>query len=189
MDRGILPARILEWVAVSSFRGSSRPRDQTHVSGVFCIGRQILYHWATFVQVVILNWRLVCWVICSLSVTVSLLIPHYWCWLTVVSKAAVFGPWEDNFITAQMLPGLCALRVTTASETEAQGPGLWIFRAKSLIPFLDLPSPLIRIFRKCVNSHAKKINSIYFCLYKHTVFSRFHISILRYLQLLKFQQQ
>ena len=153
---GILQARTLEWVAISSFRGSSRPRDQTHVSGVSCSGRQILYHWAIFVQVVILNWRLVCWVIASLSVMVSLLIPHCWCWLMVVSKVAVFGPWEDNFITAQMLPGLCVLRVTTASETKAQGPGLWIFRAKSLVPFLDLPSPSIRIFRKCVNSHAKK---------------------------------
>ena len=28
---GILQARILEWVAISYFRGSSRPRDQTHV--------------------------------------------------------------------------------------------------------------------------------------------------------------
>ena len=28
---GILQARILEWVAVSSSRGSSRPRDPTHV--------------------------------------------------------------------------------------------------------------------------------------------------------------
>ena len=36
---GISPARILEWVAISFSRGSSRPRDQTHVS---CIGR-ILY--------------------------------------------------------------------------------------------------------------------------------------------------
>ena len=41
---GILQARILEWVAISSSMGSSRPRDRTHV---FCIGRQILYHWAT----------------------------------------------------------------------------------------------------------------------------------------------
>ena len=39
----ILPARILEWVAISSSRGSLQPRDQTQVS---CIGRQILYHWA-----------------------------------------------------------------------------------------------------------------------------------------------
>ena len=41
---GILQARILEWVAISFSRRSSWPRDQTHVS---CIGRQILYHWAT----------------------------------------------------------------------------------------------------------------------------------------------
>ena len=30
--RGIFQARILEWVAISSSRGSSPPRDQTHVS-------------------------------------------------------------------------------------------------------------------------------------------------------------
>ena len=41
---GILQARILEWVAISSSRGSSQPRDSTCVS---CIGRQILYCWAT----------------------------------------------------------------------------------------------------------------------------------------------
>ena len=29
---GILQARMLEWVAISSSRGSSQPRDQTHVS-------------------------------------------------------------------------------------------------------------------------------------------------------------
>ena len=41
---GILQARILEWVAIPFSRGSSWPRDQTCIS---CIGRQILYHWAT----------------------------------------------------------------------------------------------------------------------------------------------
>ena len=40
----ISQGRILEWVAISSSRGSSRPRDQTLVSCVFCFGRQILYH-------------------------------------------------------------------------------------------------------------------------------------------------
>ena len=39
--RGILQARVLEWVAISFSRGSSQPRDQTHVS---CIGRRVLYH-------------------------------------------------------------------------------------------------------------------------------------------------
>ena len=40
--RGILQARILEWIALSSSRGSSRPRDQNFVSCVSCIGRWIL---------------------------------------------------------------------------------------------------------------------------------------------------
>ena len=38
---GISQAKILKWVAISFSRGSSQPRDQTHIS---CIGRQILYH-------------------------------------------------------------------------------------------------------------------------------------------------
>ena len=33
---GILQARILEWVAMPFFRGSSQPRDGTHTSYVFC---------------------------------------------------------------------------------------------------------------------------------------------------------
>ena len=43
---GILQARILEWVALPSFKGSSWPRDQTHVSCVSCIDRWILNHWS-----------------------------------------------------------------------------------------------------------------------------------------------
>ena len=41
---GILQARILEWVAMPSSRGSSWLRDGTQVS---CTRGQILYHWAT----------------------------------------------------------------------------------------------------------------------------------------------
>ena len=41
---GISQARILEWVAISYTRGSSQPRDRTCISGISCIGRQILYH-------------------------------------------------------------------------------------------------------------------------------------------------
>ena len=40
----ILQARILEWVAISFARGSSWPRNGTHIS---YIGQWILYHWAT----------------------------------------------------------------------------------------------------------------------------------------------
>ena len=44
---GIPQATILEWVAMSSSRGSSPPRDQTNVSYISCIGRWVLYHWST----------------------------------------------------------------------------------------------------------------------------------------------
>ena len=40
---GIFQARIPEWVAIPSSRGSSSPGDQTCISCVSCIGRQILY--------------------------------------------------------------------------------------------------------------------------------------------------
>ena len=42
---GIFQPKILEWVAISSSRGSSQPRDGTWVP---CIGRWVLYHWATW---------------------------------------------------------------------------------------------------------------------------------------------
>ena len=44
---GIFQARILEWVAISSLKGSFWSRDPTHVSYISRIGSEILYHWAT----------------------------------------------------------------------------------------------------------------------------------------------
>ena len=41
---GISQARILEWVAIPSSKGSLQPRDQTQVSHISYIGRQVLYH-------------------------------------------------------------------------------------------------------------------------------------------------
>ena len=45
---GTFQPRILEWVAISCFRGSSQPRDGTQVSCASCIGRWILYHCTTW---------------------------------------------------------------------------------------------------------------------------------------------
>ena len=48
---GIFQARILDWVAMPSFRISSPPRNQTRVSCVSCIsctGKRILYHQLTW---------------------------------------------------------------------------------------------------------------------------------------------
>ena len=42
---GVFQARILEWVAMPSCRGSSWPRNRTHES---CIGKWVLYLWATW---------------------------------------------------------------------------------------------------------------------------------------------
>ena len=39
---------MLEWVAISFSRGSSLPRDRTHISYVTCIGKCILYLCATW---------------------------------------------------------------------------------------------------------------------------------------------
>ena len=41
---GILQARILDWVVIPSSKGLSQPRNRTHVSYVFCVSRQVLYH-------------------------------------------------------------------------------------------------------------------------------------------------
>ena len=41
----IFQARILEWVAISSFRGSSWPKDQTHISCVSCIADGLFTCW------------------------------------------------------------------------------------------------------------------------------------------------
>ena len=62
----ILQGRILEWVAIPFSRGSSRPRGQTHISCISCIGKQILYHWTTweytltYIQTLMLTYILTC---------------------------------------------------------------------------------------------------------------------------------
>ena len=61
---GSLQARILEWDAMSSSRGSSPPRDRTCVSYVSCTGTQVLYHWSSlgssktprFKHLALMNW-------------------------------------------------------------------------------------------------------------------------------------
>ena len=45
---GIFQARILQWVAISYTRRSSQPSNQTHITWVFCTGRQILYYFVTW---------------------------------------------------------------------------------------------------------------------------------------------
>ena len=55
-------ARILEWIATSFSRGSTRPRDWIHVSCFSYIGRWILYPWVTWETLFSCSmWDLVPW--------------------------------------------------------------------------------------------------------------------------------
>ena len=56
---GIFLAIILEWVSISYSRRSCQPRDWIHI---FCIGRWILYHWATWEALIsgIFQSKLIC---------------------------------------------------------------------------------------------------------------------------------
>ena len=92
---GILQARTLEQVAISYSRGSSRPRDRTHISCVSCTGRLILYHCTT--------WEAPLWNILlsysqeiyhtALPFTLHLFFPlqlfRYSCW-TAFSQTSIF---------------------------------------------------------------------------------------------------
>ena len=44
--QGIFQTRILEWIAISFSKGSSRPEDGTHFSCISCMGRHVSWHWA-----------------------------------------------------------------------------------------------------------------------------------------------
>ena len=59
---GIFQIGILEWIAISFSRGSSQPRDQTHISWISCIGMWVLYQLShqgsleSILEVVESNW-------------------------------------------------------------------------------------------------------------------------------------
>ena len=53
---GVLQAKILEWVAISSSRGSSWSKDWIPTSYVSCIGRQVLHWQAGFLLTGWIRW-------------------------------------------------------------------------------------------------------------------------------------
>ena len=57
LPMGFPRQRILEQVVISSSRSSSQPRDQTHISCISCIGRWILYQWATWEADYYVHWN------------------------------------------------------------------------------------------------------------------------------------
>ena len=55
---GIFQARLPEWVDIFSSRGPSQSRDQSYV---FCIGRQVPYHWDTWKATFFLLLHIICY--------------------------------------------------------------------------------------------------------------------------------
>ena len=62
---GILQARTLQWVAMTSSRGSSWPRDQTHISYISCTGRWVLCQLKACVCVYVCVCVRVCACVCA----------------------------------------------------------------------------------------------------------------------------
>ena len=83
---GIFQARRQEWVAISSSRGSSRPRYRIWVSCVSCIGRWVLYHWATREALLIK----------SLSVNIGAF-PHIHTYLQIICQVYAVPHPQDVF--------------------------------------------------------------------------------------------
>ena len=93
--------RILEWVAISSSRGSSPPRSWTCVSCVSCIDRHILYHCAPGnpVRLMGLNYSQVpvAWSLhlCNWNVCVCLLAQSCLTLCSPMEPSRLFCPWTS----------------------------------------------------------------------------------------------
>ena len=73
---GIFQAKTVDWVAIFLSRGSSWPRDGTHVSCVSYLGGCILYHWVNwdFNEHTNVHLRTLC---CVSLICISLLAPIF----------------------------------------------------------------------------------------------------------------
>ena len=94
--RGILQARILEWVVFPSMRVSFQPRDWTHGSCISYTGGQILYHRAI--------WEAQHPIILSSNINCQ---SSFWI-LQNCSGSSLFGAWRA-FIVGNPQPQPCSL--------------------------------------------------------------------------------
>ena len=95
---GILQARILGWVAISFFGVFSWPRDWTRVS---CLGRQILYLWATeearwlIIRVTCIFWI---WALCQMCFAkISQTVDFLWASFPVFWRGNILNPDDVDF--------------------------------------------------------------------------------------------
>ena len=100
---GILQARRLEWVAISSSRGCSWSRDWNCISYISCISRQILYHCTTWkayrisVPISMYSWPLDNMGLnCTGSLTHGIFFNSKSCSITP-SACNWLNPWKQNY--------------------------------------------------------------------------------------------
>ena len=122
---GIFQERIQEWVATSYSRGSSWPRNQTHVSWVSFIGRLLLYHWhhlgsPIMVYVVFTDHQISASVF-TFNGAITLLCPpvHVWCWFKVV--LTLKSGWHTHFL----LPRRACVALQQAASWRFGGIDPW----------------------------------------------------------------
>ena len=100
---GILQARILEWVAISFSRGSSRPRDRTQVS---CIAGRCFNLWTSREAQSTTNFELICIFLKKGSPTIymylgsafgylNFFLLQMW-WFQIVSNLEVLNFWRKK---------------------------------------------------------------------------------------------
>ena len=123
---GILHSRILEWVAISSSRGSSWPRDQprdwTHQC-VSCTGRQILYHWATWERTQV-----------ALSPNRVIMVapqPYQWCWSPFFYKSDL-----QTLCINQRRERRGRLKLIEWSKNKLTGKHILIFKTEKVATYL-----------------------------------------------------
>ena len=114
-------ARVLEWVAISFSRGSSQPRDRTHISSVSCTDRQILNHWVS------MNWL----VVFKYLKTGKYQFRIFW-----------RAPWGFRKLTGNSACGLhifafIILTHTRASERQGKMASMFFQRLQSVITYLS----------------------------------------------------
>ena len=121
---GILQARILEWVAMPASRGSSWPRDCTHISCISCIGR-------------------------SFTISTTWEVPDICiptadsCWWTAETNTSNYHPTENRFLTKRA-QGLACRWYTLHSEFPTgirHALRLHLNSSPNLVSSLPPPSP------------------------------------------------
>ena len=129
--QGILQARILEWVAMPSPRGSSWIKDWTYISYTSCAGRQVLYHYRHLVLITELAGRALVLAITDTMLCDSKYLPLWtsvqwgdWVWMCLNPLLKVM--WQEKSVNPDISPAclldphrkLLAPSVPTSATTE-----------------------------------------------------------------------